>query len=779
MNAPAVASLALALALCVPDLVPAAAIPGLFNTGVDENGDLLPPSGTVDPHYTLTTSPDPTFTGPDAVTLAPGFPVGPWIAEGPVSRWISPNQTGAEAEPGSYTYTTTFDLTGFNHLTAQIEGEWATDDGGTDIILNGVNSFQSSGGFGGFTPFFLDFGFVEGVNTLEFVVNNGGATPNPTGLRVQMIGSVSVPDEPPSIRVQPVGSSTLLEGEFYTLTVSADGDEPLTYQWRKDGDDLMDENDTSLALGPLTADDTGDYDVVVTNDFGSATSNVATIAVSLPIPGIFNTGVDDEGVPLFDYEFDPHYQIVVNPDTESQDAIVQDSTLFPIVDGPWVANSDTSKWIGPAGDTIAAAGGTYRYRLTFDLTGFDPASAVLRGRWTSDNAGVDILLNGTSTGISHTGNFDTLFDFVIPAGAAFVSGTNTLDFQVNNASVGYTGLRVEDFVGGALPLEAPLGAPEILRHPEIGLVAATGSSATFTVLADGDAPLAYQWAFEGMDIDGAEASQLTLNDLTPENSGEYTVTVTNDAGTATSEPGTLIVITPIPGSFNTGVDSARAPLPDFSIDPHYQILVNPESESPDAIVLDSFTAPIGGAWLDNSATSKWIGPTSDSSAAEGIYTYRLTFNLDGFDASTAQIVGRWATDNGGLDILLNGISTGFASAGFTGYSDFAISSGIIAGTNTLDFLVENAPPTPNPTGLRVDSLLIGALPVSVPPLEIIFTGGDEAVLRWPDAFTGWELASSPTLTEWQPVATPVVGDGGFHTVTVPVGPDDMFFRLQR
>jgi len=63
-----------------------------------------------------------------------------------------------------------------------------------------------------------------------------------------------------------------------------------------------------------------------------------------------------------------------------------------------------------------------------------------------------------------------------------------------------------------------------------------------------------------------------------------------------------------------------------------------------------------------------------------------------------------------LDILLNGASTGNTHAAeppstFTYFAPFTISTGFVPGTNTLDFVVHNAPlpfnPSVNPTGLQV------------------------------------------------------------------------------
>ncbi len=89
-NSHASRSGAVALLSCI--LAPMACalpIPGIYNTGVDDTGALLPASA-VDPHYELVQSPDAGSPGPSAYTLVAGFPVGPWMAEGPDSRWIAP-----------------------------------------------------------------------------------------------------------------------------------------------------------------------------------------------------------------------------------------------------------------------------------------------------------------------------------------------------------------------------------------------------------------------------------------------------------------------------------------------------------------------------------------------------------------------------------------------------------------------------------------------------------------------------------------------------------------
>ena len=96
-------------------------IPVIFGTGVDKSGALLA-DGEVDPHYLLTFSDDPNYPGPDALVINQAWPIapaGPWVANGPRSRWIAPRaeqdqtvDTTFGNAAGNYAFTTTFDLTG-------------------------------------------------------------------------------------------------------------------------------------------------------------------------------------------------------------------------------------------------------------------------------------------------------------------------------------------------------------------------------------------------------------------------------------------------------------------------------------------------------------------------------------------------------------------------------------------------------------------------------------------------------------------------------------------
>ena len=175
------------------------------------------------------------------------------------------------------------------------------------------------------------------------------------------------------------------------------------------------------------------------------------------------------------------------------------------------------------------------------------------------------------------------------------------------------------------------------------------------------------------------------------------------------------------GLYNTGVLNDGTTAASGSTDLHYTLFVSPDANfpGPSAIVADPIA---GGYWLLNSSTSRWIAPAQNQgyptgavNHAAGNYTYRLTFDLTGLDPVTAHVTGSWAADNAGTAMLLNGVSTGYTTPSYSALTAFALSSGFVAGINTLDFVVnEYASSGANPTGLRVDGLTGTASAVPAP-----------------------------------------------------------------
>ncbi len=87
--------------------------------------------------------------------------------------------------------------------------------------------------------------------------------------------------EGPAITTDPVSQAVCLNGSV-TFTATASGTPVPTYQWRKNGTDIPGETGSTLTISPVLAGDAANYDVVVTNACGTATSAPATLSVTSP-----------------------------------------------------------------------------------------------------------------------------------------------------------------------------------------------------------------------------------------------------------------------------------------------------------------------------------------------------------------------------------------------------------------------------------------------------------------------------------------------------------------
>jgi hypothetical protein len=96
-----------------------------------------------------------------------------------------------------------------------------------------------------------------------------------------------------------------------------------------------------------------------------------------------------------------------------------------------------------------------------------------------------------------------------------------------------------------------LNAPQITGQSRDQIVG-VGSNVTFSVTATGSSPLAYQWYFDGTALNAATESSLALNGVSVNQSGAYSVLVTNLVGSVSSRNANLLVLgtgpcTPPPG----------------------------------------------------------------------------------------------------------------------------------------------------------------------------------------------------------------------------------------
>ena len=130
-----------------------------------------------------------------------------------------------------------------------------------------------------------------------------------------------------------------------------------------------------------------------------------------------------------------------------------------------------------------------------------------------------------------------------------ISGATTSTYTIASAQSGDAGnynVVVSNSAGSITSNTATLTvttspvAPTITAQPQ-SQTASAGSTATFSVTASGTTPFTYQWSKDGAALSGATQQTLTISNVQAANAGNYTVVVTNAAGSATSNPATLTV----------------------------------------------------------------------------------------------------------------------------------------------------------------------------------------------------------------------------------------------
>ena len=129
--------------------------------------------------------------------------------------------------------------------------------------------------------------------------------------------------------------------------------------------------------------------------------------------------------------------------------------------------------------------------------------------------------------------------------------------NVTNADAGEYSVVVSDGAGQSVTSAAAVlnvgpaspgtsVAPTISTQP-IGLTASAGQTVTFAVAASGSGPLSYQWQRSGSALPNTNSPVLTLTNVQAANAGDYTVVISNSAGSVTSNAAGLVV-TPVPGT---------------------------------------------------------------------------------------------------------------------------------------------------------------------------------------------------------------------------------------
>jgi hypothetical protein len=192
------------------------------------------------------------------------------------------------------------------------------------------------------------------------------------------------------------------------------------------------------------------------------------------------------------------------------------------VNEPGGVDGTTWPTLGPGGaiwqDFPTIPGHTYAIRFAFS----SGADAHVRVLWDTNALGI-AEFPGTESGFWHWGTYTALASNTI----------SRITFQNTGGSVSMDAFSVVD----------ASAAPAIVTQPA-SISTVGGGTAAFIVGATGTAPLTYQWFFESTALIGKTGHVLILDSVSTNQSGNYSVVISNAFGSTNSAQASLFVDAP-------------------------------------------------------------------------------------------------------------------------------------------------------------------------------------------------------------------------------------------
>jgi glucose/arabinose dehydrogenase len=364
----------------------------------------------------------------------------------------------------------------------------------------------------------------------------------------------------PTISAHPQ-NKTVAAGVSASFIMAANGAAPLSYQWQVNQVNISGATSSSYTVtNPQLTDSGKKYRCVVTNSFGTATTNEATLTVTPntePVPD-FTWSLSGGGT-----LYEGGQQITFSGTaTDAEDGTLPGENLT------WKIDFHHDTHTHPALDPTTGSGGTltipkegetspnvwFRIYLTATDKGNPALSKTIYKEvfpkktsltLATEPAGHAVILDGQPVATPYTfesvvnitrslsadetvniGGVPYQFDHWSEAGKP-----RTFSFDAPVANTTYTATYV------------PAGViPTIIDQPQ-SVSISEGQNVTFTVSASGTEPLSYQWQRNSVNISGATTNTLSLTNVQlAENGTTYKCVVSNVFGNTTSQEATLTVI---------------------------------------------------------------------------------------------------------------------------------------------------------------------------------------------------------------------------------------------
>ncbi len=329
----------------------------------------------------------------------------------------------------------------------------------------------------------------------------------------------------PSISVAPA-SQTVLAGQTATFTVVATGTPPLTYQWEKNGAAIPGATSSSYTTPATSTSDSGStFTVVITNAVGTITSLTFTLTVNSGVP-VATSLVPNSATPPFNSQvtlvptFSGGTAVIGSTGVGSSD-ISSSATSGSSYSTPALtaAKTFTLTVTGPTG--IVASTTTTVTPTSVSISAIAPASQTIApGQLTftaTATGGATNHLTWTASAGTFSGNVWTT---PTAAGTYTIRATSADEPSVSVAT------------------SATISAPVLTAQP-VSERLCSGGTTTLSVAASYAAGV--QWNLNNTVIPGATNTSLIISSATSADTGNYTATVTNPAGSVTSAIATVLV----------------------------------------------------------------------------------------------------------------------------------------------------------------------------------------------------------------------------------------------
>jgi hypothetical protein len=343
----------------------------------------------------------------------------------------------------------------------------------------------------------------------------------------------------PQVTLQPASKPVAI-GDPLELLVEVSGSPPFYFQWMHNGTALPTQTNQSLLITSATTANAGLYSVQISNAVSSVISSGATVTI-LDRPTILTQPVARTvaaGAPF-------QLSVTAGGSNPLSYQWFRDSQPIP---GAQSASYEV-------GSAISAHAGTYFVQV---------ANAV----GSAQSVSVTVVVQAAPSIIAHpqsiTVSQGSQIALAVVAvgsppvtyqwykGSVPLTGRTASTLVISNASVSDDGtytVRVSNQYGeiesnpANVTVQTASILPTIITQPR-AVTVAVGSPVTLDVLASGTTPLQYQWFKNGTNLPGRTDSTLSILAAAVNDTGSYTVVVSNSVGTVTSAPGLVTVLVP-------------------------------------------------------------------------------------------------------------------------------------------------------------------------------------------------------------------------------------------